>query len=74
MMFMVKMIVAFGIFIILATGLVFPLYYIYLRRKFRYAKLKNGTEKQIGIFHPYCNAGGGGEKVLWVALQALQKK
>lgn len=21
----------------------------------------------IGFFHPYCNAGGGGERVLWVA-------
>ncbi|KAJ8956290.1 hypothetical protein NQ318_015026 [Aromia moschata] len=26
-----------------------------------------------GLFHPYCNAGGGGERVLWVAIQALQK-
>lgn len=73
-MFTVKMIVAFGIFVLLATGLAFPLYYIYLRRKFKFARLKNGTVKRIGIFHPYCNAGGGGEKVLWVALQALQNQ
>ena len=25
----------------------------------------------IGIFHPYCSAGGGGERVLWKAVQAL---
>ncbi|KAG8282973.1 asparagine-linked glycosylation protein [Homalodisca vitripennis] len=28
----------------------------------------------VGIFHPYCNAGGGGEKVLWCAIRALQQK
>jgi len=28
----------------------------------------------IGFFHPYCNAGGGGERVLWIAVQALQKR
>lgn len=28
----------------------------------------------IGFFHPYCNAGGGGERVLWVAVRALQQK
>lgn len=75
MMFVLKMSVAFTIFIILAAGLVLPLYYIFLRRKFKYEKLKNASQDLcIGIFHPFCNAGGGGEKVLWVALQALQKK
>lgn len=28
------------------------------------------TGKTYGFFHPYCNAGGGGEKVLWQAVQA----
>lgn len=26
----------------------------------------------IGYFHPYCNAGGGGERVLWTIIQGLQ--
>ncbi|XP_039601162.1 GDP-Man:Man(3)GlcNAc(2)-PP-Dol alpha-1,2-mannosyltransferase isoform X2 [Polypterus senegalus] len=26
----------------------------------------------VAFFHPYCNAGGGGERVLWCALRALQ--
>lgn len=35
-----------------------------------------GVKKQpggrtVGFFHPYCNAGGGGERVLWCAVQAL---
>lgn len=28
----------------------------------------------VGFFHPYCNAGGGGERVLWVAIRALQNR
>ncbi|XP_063230362.1 GDP-Man:Man(3)GlcNAc(2)-PP-Dol alpha-1,2-mannosyltransferase isoform X2 [Bacillus rossius redtenbacheri] len=28
--------------------------------------------KRVGVFHPYCNAGGGGEKVLWCAVRAMQ--
>ena len=28
----------------------------------------------VGFFHPYCNAGGGGERVLWHAVDALQKR
>ncbi|KAH7099632.1 mannosyltransferase [Auriculariales sp. MPI-PUGE-AT-0066] len=26
----------------------------------------------VGFFHPYCNAGGGGELVLWTAIQHIQ--
>ncbi|RPD56623.1 mannosyltransferase [Lentinus tigrinus ALCF2SS1-7] len=32
------------------------------------------TKKIVGFFHPYCNAGGGGERVLWVAIAAIQRK
>ncbi|KAH9891871.1 mannosyltransferase [Cubamyces lactineus] len=32
------------------------------------------SPKIIGFFHPYCNAGGGGERVLWAAISALQRK
>ncbi|KAJ5468586.1 Glycosyl transferasefamily 1 [Penicillium sp. IBT 31633x] len=28
----------------------------------------------IGFFHPFCNAGGGGERVLWEAVRATQKR
>ncbi|XP_076277936.1 ALG11 alpha-1,2-mannosyltransferase isoform X2 [Lasioglossum baleicum] len=28
----------------------------------------------VGIFHPYCNSGGGGERVLWAAISAIQTK
>ncbi|KAH7085127.1 hypothetical protein BKA63DRAFT_559773 [Paraphoma chrysanthemicola] len=28
----------------------------------------------VGFFHPFCNAGGGGERVLWAAIRATQKR
>lgn len=28
----------------------------------------------VGFFHPYCNAGGGGERVLWCAVRAVQTR
>lgn len=28
----------------------------------------------VGILHPFCNSGGGGERVLWSAVKALQDK
>ncbi|KAI5480410.1 UDP-Glycosyltransferase/glycogen phosphorylase [Pseudohyphozyma bogoriensis] len=31
-------------------------------------------KKVVGFFHPYCNAGGGGERVLWAAVDCLQKE
>ncbi|KAI9680516.1 MAG: asparagine-linked glycosylation protein [Caeruleum heppii] len=41
---------------------------------------KNGDKAErewagvIGFFHPFCNAGGGGERVLWAAVRATQKR
>lgn len=33
------------------------------------------TKKTIvGFWHPYCNAGGGGERVLWVAVRYIQRQ
>ncbi|KAG0262242.1 asparagine-linked glycosylation protein [Actinomortierella ambigua] len=31
-------------------------------------------ETIIGFFHPYCNAGGGGERVLWTAIREIQDR
>eukprot|EP00742_Colponemidia_sp_Colp-10_P003879 GILJ01004131.1.p1 GENE.GILJ01004131.1~~GILJ01004131.1.p1 ORF type:complete len:468 (+),score=60.41 GILJ01004131.1:111-1406(+) len=28
--------------------------------------------KTVGFFHPYCNSGGGGERVLWCAVKTIQ--
>ncbi|EPQ14371.1 GDP-Man:Man(3)GlcNAc(2)-PP-Dol alpha-1,2-mannosyltransferase, partial [Myotis brandtii] len=49
---------------------------VLLQRKKNSASTGKKGEDQmvIAFFHPYCNAGGGGERVLWCALRALQKK
>lgn len=28
----------------------------------------------VGLFHPYCNAGGGGERVLWCVVRSILKR
>ncbi|KAI0698166.1 mannosyltransferase [Cytidiella melzeri] len=30
-------------------------------------------KRVVGFFHPYCNAGGGGERVLWTAVAFIQR-
>ncbi|GBN04453.1 GDP-Man:Man(3)GlcNAc(2)-PP-Dol alpha-1,2-mannosyltransferase [Araneus ventricosus] len=44
--------------------------YIVLRKLSK----KSNKEFTVGFFHPYCNAGGGGERVLWAAVRAVQKQ
>ncbi|KAL7648301.1 UNVERIFIED_CONTAM: hypothetical protein RMT77_000207 [Armadillidium vulgare] len=34
----------------------------------------NPEKLNIAFFHPYCNAGGGGERVLWTSIQAIQSR
>ena len=34
-------------------------------------KRQRGNMKTIAFFHPHCSAGGGGERVLWKAIEAL---
>ncbi|GLV37054.1 ALG11 alpha-12-mannosyltransferase [Carabus blaptoides fortunei] len=52
-----------------------PLILLVLRWHFGRKKVKNSSEvKSVGFFHPYCNAGGGGERVLWRAVQAYQQR
>ncbi|KAJ3551117.1 hypothetical protein NM688_g4919 [Phlebia brevispora] len=31
------------------------------------------SKRVVGFFHPYCNAGGGGERVLWTAIALIQR-
>lgn len=40
----------------------------------RKARLSQDGSPVVAFFHPYCNAGGGGERVLWCALRALQNR
>ncbi|XP_010791359.1 GDP-Man:Man(3)GlcNAc(2)-PP-Dol alpha-1,2-mannosyltransferase [Notothenia coriiceps] len=40
----------------------------------RSARRARDGRPTVAFFHPYCNAGGGGERVLWCAIRALQSR
>ncbi|XP_076240649.1 ALG11 alpha-1,2-mannosyltransferase [Calliopsis andreniformis] len=67
MLFMIAIFKIFCMFIIL------PILLITWKRlyaKKRAERSRKGTV--VGFFHPYCNSGGGGERVLWAAISAMQ--
>ncbi|XP_026878129.2 GDP-Man:Man(3)GlcNAc(2)-PP-Dol alpha-1,2-mannosyltransferase isoform X1 [Electrophorus electricus] len=58
------------------TGLLFTLVAgvrAWLRAK-RNARRARDGRPAVAFFHPYCHAGGGGERVLWCAVRALQNR
>ncbi|CAL1267353.1 unnamed protein product [Larinioides sclopetarius] len=57
-------------FLFLFTAILSIKLYLVLRK----ISKKNNKELTVGFFHPYCNAGGGGERVLWTAVRAIQKQ
>ncbi|KAM5311149.1 GDP-Man:Man(3)GlcNAc(2)-PP-Dol alpha-1,2-mannosyltransferase [Glossophaga mutica] len=58
----------------LCLCLIFILWRVRVVLQRRKTSAPTGQKVVIAFFHPYCNAGGGGERVLWCALRALQKK
>jgi alpha-1,2-mannosyltransferase len=54
----------FSILILLASIVVCRLYAAFCRRNSRSCK--------VAFFHPYCNSCGGGERVLWLCISAMQ--
>uniref|UniRef100_A0A672H2E4 GDP-Man:Man(3)GlcNAc(2)-PP-Dol alpha-1,2-mannosyltransferase n=1 Tax=Salarias fasciatus TaxID=181472 RepID=A0A672H2E4_SALFA len=43
-------------------------------QSFRKALRARDGRPAVAFFHPYCHAGGGGERVLWCAVRALQNR
>lgn len=75
LLYSVKLLFAFLIFIFTLSFVGLPAILLLLRWKFTSERQRNKSNKlKVAFFHPYCNAGGGGEKVLWVGLQELQKR
>ncbi|KAG9508512.1 GDP-Man:Man(3)GlcNAc(2)-PP-Dol alpha-1,2-mannosyltransferase, partial [Fragariocoptes setiger] len=52
---------------------VFILTALVLAVSFAILKLRR-TPYSIAFFHPYCAAGGGGERVMWCAIKSLHKR
>ena len=62
-----KMVYYFCIFLALLCFLLLGFVYIRIITKATLEEMKQrtGVRKVIGFFHPFCDAGGGGEKVLF---------
>ncbi|XP_046475881.1 GDP-Man:Man(3)GlcNAc(2)-PP-Dol alpha-1,2-mannosyltransferase [Neodiprion pinetum] len=70
-----KVLLFIGVATFIGGLIVLPILIIYVRIHF--AKNRAGRlrkETVVGFFHPYCNAGGGGERVLWAAIKSIQTK
>ena len=60
-----------GLFVAALVAL--RIFFVCKRRGDRRAANPNTNERKttVAFFHPYANSGGGGERVLWLAIQAL---
>lgn len=65
-------IIALKLLCIFITLSILLIYWRRIYAKERAKRKHKGTV--VAFFHPYCNAGGGGERVLWAAVKALQSK
>lgn len=45
-----------------------------LRLALRVLNCRRSRKRAVGFFHPYTNDGGGGERVLWCAVKAIQEE
>lgn len=66
LVFLCVLVIAVLVLLVLAVRL-------WLQRN-RNARRARDGRPTVAFFHPYCNAGGGGERVLWCALRALQNR
>lgn len=69
---------SFGLGILVVCVAVFRIYFSALRRSQAHhtnvsKNNKTRKKKKIAFFHPFCSSGGGGERVLWKAIQALDE-
>ena len=63
--------------LLLSAGLLLLLAALCLYVKLRAAAVaakQPRSEVSVGFFHPYCNAGGGGERGLWEAVTVTQTR
>jgi alpha-1,2-mannosyltransferase len=78
--FLDKMILS--LILLLVKSTIFMLLFIFLAfitikllvlySKNKSKKLYEKYDLTIGFFHPFCNSGGGGERVLWSAVKIIQ--
>lgn len=52
---------------------IFALLCLYFRLSRQFSSRTRQQRKSLAFFHPYCDSGGGGERVLWMMVQAILK-
>ena len=67
MVFLVSFVTEFSAYALSAI-LIFAVFFFYGLRRFANS---HNAARSIGFFHPYANTCGGGERVLWCAIKAL---
>ena len=65
-----------GMTVLFLTSLLTLAFLFYRHRVRRYVTRHKSINRtlRVAFFHPYCNGGGGGERVLWQAINAIQLK
>ncbi|CAL7952447.1 unnamed protein product [Xylocopa violacea] len=60
---------------VLCMLIILPILLITWRNQYSKKRTQRSRkETVVGFFHPYCNAGAGGERVLWAAVSAIQTR
>ncbi|XP_059062375.1 GDP-Man:Man(3)GlcNAc(2)-PP-Dol alpha-1,2-mannosyltransferase [Achroia grisella] len=62
----------FATFVLVPAAFIFASWYMRIKERKRQRRNHDGAN--VAFFHPYCNAGGGGERVLWVAIKAVLER
>lgn len=59
----------FCIFVLIPFAFIFASWYMRIKERKLARRKRDGAN--VAFFHPFANAGGGGERVLWVAIKAI---
>ena len=71
-----SLILLIGLITVVVLCVVVKVWFVAFHRKSSNVVADNDDDGQIrvGFFHPYCDAGGGGERVLWTGVRALRQR
>ncbi len=73
MLLFIWIVTKFVFYLFLSFLVYLGLVYLVINKRRRAAKKLDPNTKVISFLHPFCNDCGGGEKVLWMMVQALKE-
>ena len=66
-------VIIIGLGVVLVACFVIKFWFKFVHKK-TFTSDNGDGEVKVGFFHPYCDAGGGGERVLWTGVRALRRR